>query len=247
MEELTVHCMVRNEPFVYYAVKSVYDYVGKILLYDTGSYDTYTWRDIERLIEEDMDNKIVYERISIEVDETKWTLGNRKQLVLLSKGKKGKWWVREKMIENTNSKFFIILDGDEVYHEASMEAFQSCAMNWPDGKICGFVPLTWFFDIEHVFNETMSGRIFLTDEIGMRHSSPGEMHTQKLTGKKIRIDDDFSFCVKNVTPYAHFEKFLKPWRRRVSEDKIQEFTGQLPEVMQKDMSFVKRFLNECAN
>jgi hypothetical protein len=77
MEELTVHCMVRNEPFVYYAVKSVYDYVGKILLYDTGSYDEHTLEDIELLLSEDVDNKIIFEYVPIEVDETKWTTGEK--------------------------------------------------------------------------------------------------------------------------------------------------------------------------
>jgi len=248
MEELTVHCMVRNEPFVYYAVKSVYDYVGKILLYDTGSYDAHTLQDIERLVKEDIDNKIVYEQVPIEVDETKWGKKNSFRLMAnISKGKRGKWWVRRKMIQDTSSKFFIILDGDEVHYKVSMQAFQNCAQNWSKGKICGFVPLVWFVDMKHTFNLSISGRMFLTKDIDIIHISPGEIHIQKSSGQKIKSNADYSFRVPGMLPYAHFETLLKPWRRNVSPSKIALFTGQLPEVMQEDMSFVERFLNERAD
>lgn len=250
MEELTVHCMVRNEPFVYYAVKSVYDYVGKILLYDTGSYDAHTLEDIELLLKEDVNNKIVFEQIPIEVDETKWVAGkgkmdNYQATAAAGKGKKGKWYVREKMIQDTKSKFFIILDGDEVYYKSAMEVLQNTAKHWPKGKICGFVLLTWFFDLEHTFPAySRSGRIFLTKEIGMTHVSPGEGHTHKSSGQKIRKNASYSFCVPDIEPYAHFETFLKPWRREVEPERLQKFTGQLPKVMQDNTFFIERFLNE---
>ena len=247
MEELTVHCMVRNEPFVYYAVKSVYDYVGKILLYDTGSYDAHTLEDIDRLLSEDVDNKIVFKQVPIEVDETKWASGvNSKEMIATSKGKKGKWYAREIMIQDTESKFFIILDGDEVHYKSSMVSFQNCAKNWPEGKICGFVPLTWFYDMEHTFKAYgSSGRIFLTKEIGVTHDTLKEIHTCVSTGGKIKPSDGHSFHVPGMIPFAHFETFLKPWRRKIVCS--TQFAGQLPEVMLNDMSFVERFLNERSN
>lgn len=250
MEELTVHCMVRNEPFVYYAVKSVYDYVGKILLYDTGSYDAHTLKDIELLLSEDKDNKIIFEQVPIEVDETKWVSGkgkinNYQAIAAAGKDKKGKWYVREKMIQDTESKFFIILDGDEVYYKSAMEVLQNTAKNWPEGKICGFVSLIWFFDMKHTFLAyNQSGRIFLTKEIGITHVSPGEVHTHKKSGQKIRKNSDYSFCIPDIKPYAHFEKFLKPWRREVEPSQLQKFTSRFPQVMYDNPSFVGRLFNE---
>jgi hypothetical protein len=250
MEELTVHCMVRNEPFVYYAVKSVYDYVGKILLYDTGSYDEHTLEDIELLLSEDVDNKIIFEYVPIEVDETKWTTGeksNWKNIASEGRNKKGKWYAREKMIHDTESKFFIILDGDEVYYKEAMETLQNVAKDWPKGKICGFVSLIWFFDMEHTFPAySRSGRIFLTNEIGMTHTSPGEVHTHKASGQRIRKNSGYSFCIP-IKPYAHFETFLKPWRRQIEPSKLQKFTDELPEVMRENPFFIERFLNERSN
>jgi hypothetical protein len=251
MEGLTVHCMVRNEPFVYYAVKSVYPYVEQILLYDTGSYDKYTLLDIRQLLHEDKENKIIFKQVPIEVDETKWTNkrdgNNYRKLCRESRGKKGKWWVRKMMITDTVTPYFLILDGDEVHYERSMLAFKRCVQNWPHDKVCGFVSLLWFFDISHTFHMSRSGRIFKTKETGMTNSSPNEIHTVKKTGHRIGHGSDCSFSVDGTQPYAHFERMLKPWRRDVHKNRIDEFYGALPEVMVRDMSFVRRFENESGN
>ncbi len=80
-EDLTIHCVVRNEPFIYYAIKAVYPYAKKILLYDTGSYDKHTLEDIRILLKEDIDKKIIFKQIPIEIDETKWSMDNLKDFV----------------------------------------------------------------------------------------------------------------------------------------------------------------------
>lgn len=243
MEGITVHCMVRNEPFVYYAVNSVYPWVEKILLYDTGSYDKYTLSDIQQLLDEDKWDKITFKKVPIDVDETKWTCSNWQQLARKSTHKKGKWYCRKLMIQDTDTKYFMILDGDEIYYEDGMKAIVSCTDNWPHGKVCGFQPLVWFKDLKHTFNSTRSGRIFLTKDIGMTPRSPGEIHTYK--GKRIGRNSPCSFNIPNAVPYAHFETMLKPWRRHVNEVKL--FEGQLPEVMLENMSLVERFQNEILN
>jgi hypothetical protein len=246
--------MVRNEPFVYYAIKSVYDYVGKILLYDTGSYDKYTLEDIKnRILLEDAerDNKIIFKQVPIEVDETVWTnkkdKSNFRQLCRDTKGKKGKWWVRQMMINDTTTPYFLILDGDEVHYKEGIEAIVQSVNNWPSDKLCGFVSLIWFKDINHTFHMSRSGRVFKTADIGMSDSSPNEIHTVKATGHRIGPGSPCTFSVSDMKPYAHFETMLKPWRRSVHPKKLQVFTGELPEVMQDNMSFVERFLNEPAN
>jgi len=246
MEGLTVHCMVRNEPFVYYAVKSVYDFADVILLYDTGSYDQHTLADIQLLLKEDVANKIVFKEVPIEVDETQWTTGkgpaNFRKMAAAEKGKKGKWYCRQLQLDHTSTRYFMILDGDEVWYRAGMEKLKDTMKNWPEGKICGRVSLIWFYDMDHIFNTSCSGRIFLTDSIGITHSSPGELHTIKNTLIKIGPQSDCTFGV-GAKSYAHFETWLKPWRRNVHPDNIKPFIGELPEVMKANMSFVERFSN----
>jgi hypothetical protein len=244
MDNLTVHCMVRNEPFVYYAVKSVYDLAGKILLYDTGSYDKHTLEDIQTLIAEDVDEKIVFKEIPIEVDETKWNKNNFRQLCQATKGKRGKWVVREIMIKDTDTEYFLILDGDEVHYRGGCRAIADTMNHWPIHKSCGFAPLIWFCDMEHTFHVSRSGRIFKTADIGMSNSSPNEIHTIKKTGHRIGPGSECSFSVPNMRAFAHFETFLKPWRRSVPPQKKQVFTGEFPEVIVDNMAYVERFQNE---
>jgi len=250
MESMTVHCMVRNEPFVYYAVKSVYDYVSKILLYDTGSYDAHTIEDIHTLLAEDAANKITFKQVPIEVDETRWTdkggdSMNYRKMAVKNKGKKGKWYCRKKMIDDTKTEHFMILDGDEVHYKVGMEKIAHYVKHWPKGKVCGRVPLLWFTDLKHTFKQSHSGRIFLTSEIGMTKRSPSEMHTYR--GKPIGGASPCAFTVSGMKPYAHFEVLLKPWRRNVRKGLWQVFTGELPEVMQENDFYIERFLNENSN
>lgn len=242
MEELTVHCMVRNEPFVYYAVKSVYDYASIILLYDTGSYDRHTLDDIDRLIAEDTEGKIVFKKVPIEVNEIGWNSKTYMVMAKANKGKKGTWWVRQMMIDDTDTKFFMILDGDEVYYKNAMERIHKEMNNWDQSMICAMVPLIWFSDIDKIFHRSVSGRIFVTDRIGMTEYSPGELHTDKLRGVPLRGRERNIYAMKDIQPYAHFEKILKPWRREVKNDKL--FTGDLPEVMISDTKILDRFLTE---
>lgn len=242
--------MVRNEPFVYYAVKSVYDLARTILLYDTGSYDDYTLKDVHQLLCEDVDKKIAFEQVKIEVDETNWTTrpgpDNYHKMRSRNRGKRGKWWCRQKMIDDTETKFFMVLDGDEVYYRSSLGAIRRCLNDWPLGKVCGFVPLIWFYDLKHVYNRTSSGRLFLTEAIGMTKCSPSELHTVKATNQRIGASSKCSFHVSGIAPFAHFETALKPWRRNVHSFRLKKFTGSLPEVMLENTLYVERFLNESS-
>jgi glycosyltransferase involved in cell wall biosynthesis len=90
----TVHMVVKNEDrFIYYAVKSVLPYVGKIFICDTGSTD----KTIE-IIKSISDKKIKL---------TQEHITSPKELSL----------VRQKQIEETETDWFWIVDGDEIYTE----------------------------------------------------------------------------------------------------------------------------------
>ena len=117
---ITVHSVVRDEPMIYYSIKSVYDYVDKILIYDTGSVDN-TISDIKQLIKEDVDNKIVFKEIPIEFDEHKWTTTNLREFMRKNKGKKGVGHIRQVQIDDTETEYFLVLDGDEVHTKDGIE------------------------------------------------------------------------------------------------------------------------------
>ena len=250
-EDLTIHCMVRNEPFIYYAIKSIYPYAKEILLYDTGSYDKYTIKDIETLLKEDVDRKIRFKQILIETDETKWNVKNLKQFIKNNEGKFGKGRVRQMMIDDTKTKFFMVLDGDEVRYAQTMETLVNNALpNCPENIYLIRTPINWFYDLEHTFtgkySYPFSGGIYRTDKVKMNNVSPNEHHIAKETGEKL-VNSKHSICwTKNIIPYAHFETLLKPHRRKkyIDSKDIHKFTNFLPKVMQENPYYIERFLKE---
>ena len=244
---LTAHCVIKNEPFVWYSVMSVYDYVDRILLYDTGSNDAYTLKDIHDLVQLDKsrDKKIVFKRVAIETDETTWTHAtwHREMKANAAKKLRGVGHVRLEQIQDTTTKFFMVLDGDEVQYDETMELISATIKNWPAGKICGFIPLDWYSEIDKVFHQSASGRVFLTDEIGMRVASPGELHTVKKTNAPLGPGSVECFKIGQVLPYAHFETMLKPWRRKVPPQHVKPAPRPLPKVMQDRPDLIERFIN----
>lgn len=107
---ITAHCLVVNEEnFIWYAIKSVIDFVDKIIIFDTGSTDK-TVAIIESLANE-YPNKIIFEEKG---------QCNKKQHTEL----------RQEMIDRTTTDWFMILDGDEVWTIRSMqEAIKTIQVN----------------------------------------------------------------------------------------------------------------------
>jgi len=247
MGDVTIHCMVRNEPFVYYAVKSVYPLAHTILLYDTGSCDKHTIADIRQLMVEDREDKIVFERVPIEFDQTPWTTRPKDsnfhaKMSARNEGKRGAAYCRQKMIDDTQTPFFMIVDGDEVHYKSNHEPIRRAVIEWPKGKLCGVLPLVWFKHLNQTFWNTSSGRIFKTDEVCIKGIYPSEMHTGK-KGQKLR-HPSVSFNVPRAIPYAHFESYLKPWRRDIHTEDLVPFDGPLPEVMMENDEYIRRLEGE---
>ena len=98
---LTAHCLVRNEEnFIWYAIKSVIDYVDRVIVFDTGSSDK-TVQIIQQLVAEHPHDKIFFEEKGL-CDKKRHTE------------------LRQEMIERTTTDWFMILDGDEVWTEQGM-------------------------------------------------------------------------------------------------------------------------------
>lgn len=96
-----VHTLVKNEErYLWFAVSSVIDYVDKILLWDTGSTDKSL--EIEKEIKKKWPEKIDLRQIG-EVDVNEFTS------------------VRQKMLDQSDCDWVMILDGDEVWWEDAIK------------------------------------------------------------------------------------------------------------------------------
>ena len=105
MSAITAHCLVKNEEiFIEAVIRSAVDFVSIIIVYDTGSTDK-TCEIISNLIKE-YPNKIIFEEKG-ECDKKRHTE------------------LRQEMIDRTETDWFMILDGDEVWPRQTLEeAFQ---------------------------------------------------------------------------------------------------------------------------
>lgn len=101
---VTAHCIVKNEEvFVGYAIRSVVDYVDSVIVFDTGSTDTTP--NIVRKLQSEYPDKIVFH-------EKGPCTGIRHTEL------------RQEMLDLTNTDWFMIVDGDEVWTDRGMrEAF----------------------------------------------------------------------------------------------------------------------------
>lgn len=245
-KDLTVQCVCRNEPFLYYAIKAIYDYCGTILLYDTESYDEFTLKDIETLLEEDTENKIIYKQSPIQIDETKWRVGQVHEFRRQNRGKRGVAHVRQEQIEDTKTKYFMIVDGDEVHYKEAMEDILK--YNMPDHIIMAQVPLVWFYDLKSTFKfYPVTGRIFKTDSVVMSDDTPGHQHLNKFDKSPLGASKEEVEQLLDLKPFAHFETVVKPNRRRNTIRKTEPYVGSLPEVMVENDYYIKRLFESGPN
>lgn len=137
---ITAQCLIKDEErFIGYSIRSVIDYVDKVLIFDTGSTDK-TVEIIQDLIKE-YPNKIIFERKG-ECDKVK--LQHYKQ----------------EMLEKTKTDWFMILDGDEVWTKAGIEeAMQTIQENKKNIDCVGADIYLCMGDIFHDHNRKLVAKI----------------------------------------------------------------------------------------
>ena len=95
----TAHMIVKNEEkWIWFAIMSVIEYMDKILIFDTGSSDNTV------LIIEDIIN---YHPLGSKIFFVKKGRVNKYEFKLL----------RQEQIELTETKWFLVLDGDEIWYK----------------------------------------------------------------------------------------------------------------------------------
>ena len=133
MIDLTVHCIVKNEEkWVWYAISSILDIAQQILIYDTGSTDKTV-----KIIKSIKDKKIIFKEVG-KVDA------------------KGLVNLRKEQLNSTKSKWFLILDGDEIWpNETKSELIDK--LETAQDKDWGIVVRAWNLigDIYHYHPESI--------------------------------------------------------------------------------------------
>lgn len=239
--DLTVHCVVKNEPFIWYAVKSVYDIADHILLYDTGSDDLFTINDIRVLQAQDKDNKIIVRRFSNVYDSTSWAANPNEIVKIIESGKPflTLGHIRQMMIDDTETPFFMILDGDEVYYRDGARFIHRLIDTWPEGIYCIYLPLLWFADLNNIFEAyPYVGRLFFTPAIRVNNID----YVAKMTGESLEQSSSHVSIATGCPPFAHFEAYLKPWYKKV--ERVTPIRFALPEVMKEEPELIQRLEHE---
>lgn len=101
MKKIWGNIIVKNEDrYIWFAIKSVINYLDKILIYDTGSTDRTV--EIIKSLQDGYPEKIIFKQKGLVNPE-------------------GLTNLRNEMLEETKSDWFLLVDGDEVWWEDSIK------------------------------------------------------------------------------------------------------------------------------
>lgn len=110
---ITGHMVVKNEDrWIWFAIMSVIDFLDKLIIFDTGSID-HTNDIIEKIMENvAYKNKIIYEKIGTVTSEEFYK-------------------VRQRQIDMTDTDYFMVVDGDEIWYKKSLEELEKILFDGP--------------------------------------------------------------------------------------------------------------------
>src|SRR5258708_6507251 len=142
---ITAHVLVKNEEnFIWYSVMSVINYVDRVMIWDTGSTD----RTLEIIgkIEQNGNGKVLVKKLDLKYfDEGQ---------------------IRQEMLDETKSDWFVVLDGDEIWWEDSIRKVTQFVKEQGDNYESIVVPTTNSVgDIFH-YQEEQAGRYRLAGRVG---------------------------------------------------------------------------------
>jgi glycosyltransferase involved in cell wall biosynthesis len=238
--EVWAHTLVKNEArWLWYSVSSVINYVDKLLLWDTGSTDRSI--EIEKELGRRYPGKIILKQRKQETTEDFTN-------------------VRQEMLDETKSDWFIIADGDEIWFEDSMRKVIETINK--DGKNIESIivsTINLVGDIFH-FQEKSAGRYKFGDRVGhynlraVNRSIPG-LHSQGVhgvwgwadSGNKM-IQDRESNKVKFVdAPYLHATNLMRSSSDKEVIKRGKKYRFELGEDFPKDFYYPEVFFRDRPN
>lgn len=232
--KITGHCLVRNEDqFVWYAISSVLPYLAKIFVYDTGSTD----KTVE-IIKKIQSSKIIFK----EVGQV-----NSSELVKL----------RQEQIEKTQTEFFMIVDGDEIWPKANLQNFLDSVVTMPVQKIAAYCRTrNAVGDLFHYLPDN-TGNYQFAGQRG-HFNMRAFRHVPELTVEGIYPLETYKYQGRSLNNWEEKLLFVDTWylhvthlERSTSAQKVAGFRlrkvdkgiafepGEIPEVLQ-NKSFPKR-------
>lgn len=146
MKKIWGNMIVKNEDrYIWFSIMSVIKHLDRLLIYDTGSLDN-TVKIIESL-KSNFQNKITFKEVG-EVD----SIGMTK--------------LRQRMLEETKSDWFILVDGDEVWWEQSILEILNIIQTKGDSIYCIVNPvINLIGDIYH-FQDDSLGKYKILNKTG---------------------------------------------------------------------------------
>lgn len=174
---ITACYMVKNEErFIKASILSVLPFVSQVLIFDTGSTDSTI--EVIKSIKSEKIN--LFETLaSSPVELTA---------------------VRQKMLDWITTKWFLLIDGDEVYDNNSMKVMQLALYNLPENAVRIEVGrLNFVFNFSFTERKQFIGRIFKTESVKFVGLYPFEELKLK-SGKDL---NQFSTRIADVTCF-HF-------------------------------------------
>lgn len=141
--KITGHCIVQNEDkWVWFAIMSVLSHVDRLLIFDTGSSD----HTVE-MINQINNKKVIFEERGAVT---------RKELVRL----------RQEMVEKTETDWFLIVDGDEIWPQKSLIETIKIAERSPKNTVAIFNPVrNCIGDVFHYLPQT-AGKYKIKRRVG---------------------------------------------------------------------------------
>lgn len=171
--KITAHTLVKNEEnFLWYSVKSVIDYVDEMLLWDTGSTDKTI--EIIKLLQEEYPQKI------------KAKFFNQRDINHYTE-------LSQMMLDETDSNWVILVDGDEVWWRSSIKVLVETIINSQDAETIVSRYVNCIGDIYHFIDEK-KGKYKIDNTTGnitiraMNMKIPG-LHYDKPHGQRGLYDE----------------------------------------------------------
>ena len=215
--KITTHTLFKNdERWLWYSVNSVINYVDKLLLWDTGSSDSSL--KIARYLKDKYKNKISLREYGEVTSET------------FPK-------VRQEMLDQTDSDWFMVLDADEIYWQGTIRRLVDFIKKTDENIENIVVPtINLVGDLYH-FQEKEAGRYQLGNLKGhynlrfIKRSIKG-LHSQgqhgvwgwaDSEGKQIQERNKYKFI---DAPYLH-TTFLPRSEKRINDLKVPKRAKKL--------------------